>query len=166
MAVKCDHDRTHLLPGPLPVTGPADAGYPPARRLDLAENIGGHMVADPYRWLEDSGSTETKAWLAGQDALAAGQLAALPAREELAARIGELTATGFVSSPVWRGERCFFLRREPGQEHAALITAAPGEPGPGAGRPGGPGQHRRHHAGCLVARPRGQAAGLPALAGR
>ena len=128
MAVKCDHDRTHLLPGPLPVTGPADAGYPPARCLDLAENIGGHMVADPYRWLEDSGSTETKAWLAGQDALAAGQLAALPAREELAARIGELTATGFVSSPVWRGERCFFLRREPGQEHAALITAAPGEP--------------------------------------
>ena len=73
MAVKCDHDRTHLLPGPLPVTGPADAGYPPARRLDLAENIGGHMVADPYRWLEDSGSTETKAWLAASASCPASQ---------------------------------------------------------------------------------------------
>jgi prolyl oligopeptidase len=110
------------------VTGPTGAGYPPARRLDLAENIGGHIVADPYRWLEDAGSAETQAWLAAQDGLAAGQLAALPARPEFAARIAELTATGYVSSPAWRGERCFFLRREPGQEHAALITAAPGEP--------------------------------------
>ncbi len=128
MAVKCGHDRTRPPPGPPPVTGPTDAGYPPARRLDLAEKIGGHMVADPYRWLEDPGSAETRAWLAAQDALAAGQLADLPARAGLAARIAELTATGFVSSPVWRGVRCFFLRREPGQEHAALITAAPGEP--------------------------------------
>jgi len=110
------------------VTGPTDTGYPPARRLDLAEHIGGHIVADPYRWLEDPGSAETQAWLAAQDALAASHLADLPARPELAARIAELTATGFVSSPVWRGGRCFFLRREPGQEHAALVTAAPGEP--------------------------------------
>ncbi|HEV3294909.1 MAG TPA: prolyl oligopeptidase family serine peptidase, partial [Streptosporangiaceae bacterium] len=110
------------------MTGLTGAGYPAARRLDLAENINGHVVADPYRWLEDTGSAETRAWLAAQDTLAGEQLAALPARPELAARIAELTATGFVSSPVWRGERCFFLRREPGQEHAALITAAPGEP--------------------------------------
>jgi prolyl oligopeptidase len=110
------------------VTGPADSSYPPAHRLDLAENIGGQIVADPYRWLEDAGSAETQAWLAAQDALAASQLTALPARPELATRIAELTATGFVSSPAWRGGRCFFLRREPGQEHAALITAAPGEP--------------------------------------
>ncbi len=109
------------------MTGPAPA-YPPARRLDLLEQVAGHQVADPYRWLEDPGSDESRAWLAAQDALAAGNLAALPARAELAARIEELTATGLVSSPVWRGERRFFLRREPGQEHAVLITSAPGEP--------------------------------------
>jgi prolyl oligopeptidase len=110
------------------VTGPADSSYPPARRQDLAENIGGQIVADPYRWLEDPDSAETQAWLAAQDALAASQLGARPGRPELAAQIAELTATGFVSSPAWRGGRCFFLRREPGREHAALITAAPGEP--------------------------------------
>jgi prolyl oligopeptidase len=93
------------------------------------EQVAGHSVADPYRWLEDPGSDESHAWLAAQDTLAAGQLAALPARPALAARIAELTATGLVSSPVWRGERRFFLRREPGGEHATLITAAPGEPG-------------------------------------
>src|SRR5215467_553471 len=112
-------------PGAQPGAGPA---YPPARRTGLVEQMAGHSVADPYRWLEDPDSDESRAWLAAQDALAAGQLAALPARPALAARIAELTATGLVSSPVWRGERRFFLRREPGEEHATLITAAPGEP--------------------------------------
>src|SRR5215470_61232 len=112
-------------PGAQPAAGPA---YPPARRTGLVEQMAGHPVADPYRWLEEPGSDESRAWLAAQDALAAGQLAALPARSALAARIAELTATGLVSSPIWRGERRFFLRREPGEEHATLIMSAPGEP--------------------------------------
>ena len=116
-------------PAPSPGAGPAAVpAYPPARRADLVEQVAGHRVADPYRWLEDPDSEESRAWLAAQDALAAGHLAALPGRAALAARIAELTDTGLVSSPRWRGERRFFLRREPGQEHAALITSAPGEP--------------------------------------
>jgi prolyl oligopeptidase len=112
-------------PGAQPAAGPA---YPPARRTGLVEQVAGHSVADPYRWLEDPGSDESRAWLAAQDVLAAGQLTALPTRPALAARIAELTATGLVSSPIWRGERRFFLRREPGEEHATLITSAPGAP--------------------------------------
>jgi prolyl oligopeptidase len=92
------------------------------------EQVMGRRVADPYRWLEDPDSDESRAWLAAQDVLAAEHLAALPALPALATRIAELTATGLVSSPACRGERRFFLRREPGQEHAALITSAPGEP--------------------------------------
>jgi prolyl oligopeptidase len=102
--------------------------YPPARRMDLVEQVAGHRVADPYRWLEDPGSAESRGWLAAEDALADAQLADLPGRSELAARIAELTATGFVGTPAWRGERCFLLRRGPDQEHGALITSAPGEP--------------------------------------
>ena len=37
-------------------------------------------------------------------------------------------AAGFVGTPVWRGERQFFLRRLPGQEHGVLLTTAPGDP--------------------------------------
>ena len=64
-------------PGAPPAAGPA---YPPARRTGLVEQVAGHSVADPYRWLEDADSDESRAWLAAEDVLAAGQLADLPAR--------------------------------------------------------------------------------------
>ena len=42
-------------------------------------------------------------------------------------RAGRLLSAGLVTAPAWRGERQFYLRREAGQEHAVLYTAAPGE---------------------------------------
>ncbi|HEY7145723.1 MAG TPA: prolyl oligopeptidase family serine peptidase [Streptosporangiaceae bacterium] len=103
------------------------APYPPARRQDLAEQISGHRVSDPYRWLEDAGGPQTQAWLAAQDALWAAEAAALPGAARLEQRITELTAAGAVSAPHWRGERRFFTRRLPGQEHSVLCTASPSE---------------------------------------
>ena len=103
------------------------APYPSARRQDIVAEIGGQPVADPYRWLEDPGSDETRDWLAAQDALWDGQAAVLPATDPLATRIGELTGAGAIGTPWWRGDRRFFTRRLPGQEHSVLLTAAPGE---------------------------------------
>jgi prolyl oligopeptidase len=101
------------------------SGYPPARREELAEQIHDRLIADPYRWLEDAGSEETRSWLAAQDALLAGHMAGLGDREGLAARITELLGAGSVGAPVWRGERRFFTRRAADQEHAVLYTATP-----------------------------------------
>src|SRR5450432_3686915 len=97
--------------------------YPAACRADLTEIINGYSVADPYRWLEDPASEATRTWLSGQDACYAEHAAALPGRESLAARLTALLGAGTVSSPAWRGERSFCLRRMPGQEHAVLYTA-------------------------------------------
>jgi prolyl oligopeptidase len=104
--------------------------YPSARRLDLSEDLFGHQVGDPYRWLEDPGSEETQAWLGAQDDLFRGYGQALPGATALAERILELTGTGHIGIPVWRDGRQFFTRRLPGQEHAVLRTTDP-EPGPG-----------------------------------
>ena len=97
--------------------------YPPAERQDVAEEIHGVPVADPYRWLEDPDSTQTKEWLAAQDELYAGYASELPGRDRVAKRLTELLGAGEASPPVWRGERQFYTRREPGQEHAVLYTA-------------------------------------------
>ena len=57
----------------------AELRYPDAPRLDIAEQIFGHVVRDPYRWLEDADSAGTRAWQAAQDALFAEYAASLPA---------------------------------------------------------------------------------------
>ena len=98
--------------------------YPDAPREDLVETIHGRQVADPYRWLEDRDSDETKAWLAAQEELYARHLETMPGREKLTERLGELLGAGEVSPPSWRGQRQFFTRRAPGQEHAVLYTVS------------------------------------------
>ena len=106
----------------------AELRYPHAPRLDVADQIFGHVVRDPYRWLEDADLAETRAWQAAQDALFAEYAASLPDRDALAARISELVRAGSVSPPAWRGDRQFFMRRTPDQDHAVLLTAGPGSP--------------------------------------
>jgi prolyl oligopeptidase len=93
--------------------------YPPARRLDLVEAILGHPVADPYRWLEDPDDPEGRAWAAAEDDLCRSWLAGLAGRQQLRGRLEQLLP-GYVGPPLVIGERRFFLRRLPGQDHAAL----------------------------------------------
>ena len=102
--------------------------YPPARRLDLTEDILGYQVSDPYRWLEDAASDERADWVAGQSESFAAQREGWPGRDRLAGQVLELLGVGFVGTPAWRGERCFFTRRDPGQEHAALCAQAGDDP--------------------------------------
>jgi prolyl oligopeptidase len=106
----------------------AELRYPYAPRLEVADQIFGHVVLDPYRWLEDADLAETRAWQAAQDALFAEYAASLPGRDVMAARIAELVRAGAVSPPAWRGDRQFFMRRTPDQDHAVLLTAGPGSP--------------------------------------
>jgi len=102
--------------------------YPPARRLDLTEDLFGHQVRDPYRWLEDGASAGRAQWLAAQADLFASGREELPGRDRLAAQVRELLSTGHAGTPAWRGERCFYTRRDPGAEHGALFTRLAGGP--------------------------------------
>jgi prolyl oligopeptidase len=106
--------------------------YPEAARSDIVERLpqgspaaGTHDVADPYRWLEDVTAPETKAWTEAQDELFSAQSETWTGREQLRGRIAELLGAGVISSPTWRGERQFVIRRLPEQEHAVLLTVDP-----------------------------------------
>ena len=66
-------------PARLEQAKPARA-YPASRRDALVEKLHGVSVADPYRWLEDSSSAETKAWVEAQNALTQRYLGEIPRR--------------------------------------------------------------------------------------
>src|SRR5271155_1177813 len=104
------------------MSGTHEMSYPEAPRLDLTEDIFGHQVSDPYRWMEDAGSAERADWLRAEAALFSAERAHWPGRDILAERVRELLNVGVVGTPVWRGDRGFFTKREPGQEHAVLCT--------------------------------------------
>src|ERR1700724_1687481 len=62
---------------------------PQTRREDFSETIHGQEVPDPYRWLEDGASAETRAWVAAQTEYATPFLAT-PERARLRARLTEI----------------------------------------------------------------------------
>src|SRR5690349_6702 len=64
--------------------------YPPARKSDQADDYHGAKVADPYRWLEDLDSEETRAWVEGQNKVTFAWLAQVPGRERIRQRLTEL----------------------------------------------------------------------------
>ncbi|MEU4292730.1 prolyl oligopeptidase family serine peptidase [Kribbella sp. NPDC026596] len=96
--------------------------YPCAERLPLVEQVHGCAVADPYRWLEDSSAAATVRWLGDQDDLWLEYAGSLSSRFRLRTRVRELSNVGSVSAPVWRGERCFTVRRDVGQQHPVLYV--------------------------------------------
>jgi prolyl oligopeptidase len=100
--------------------------YPPARRLDLVEELHGFRVADPYRWLEDADSDETREWSKAQDELLAEWLDARPERAAVRDRLERLLGAGLVTVPVLRGRRAFFERRRGDQQHPVLLVREAG----------------------------------------
>ena len=96
--------------------------YPPTRRDDLVESLHGEAIPDPYRWLEDGGSAETRAWTAAQNALTAEWLAAGPGRALIRDRLAELLAIGSLGAPTPARGRCFYQRRDAGQDQPVLYV--------------------------------------------
>lgn len=102
--------------------------YPPAERLPLREQILGHSIEDPYRWLEDYGDPRTVAWSAAQDALTRPALDTLPGRAGFAERLRTLLAVGSEGPPIPRGEVGFRERRAGEQQHPVVVVGPLDDP--------------------------------------
>ena len=96
--------------------------YPAAHREDRVEILHNTEVSDPYRWLEDSESPSTVAWSADQAALYAANAETFPNHDRFFSSIEKLVRVGVHGTPNWRGDRQFFMRREPEQELSVLLT--------------------------------------------
>ena len=79
--------------------------YPPARKSDTADVYFGTKIADPYRWMEDLDSEETKQWVAAENKVTFDYLDAIPGRDALRKRLTE----------IWNYPRTGVPQREAGQ---------------------------------------------------
>jgi prolyl oligopeptidase len=92
-----------------PASGPK---CPPPARLDSAkDSYGSTVVADPYRWLEDQNSPETRSWIEAQQKCTEAAISHLPGRTEVAKRLTDLLHNDSFGTPTERGGRYFFRKR-------------------------------------------------------
>jgi prolyl oligopeptidase len=93
-----------------------DAGKcPPVARVDnVTETLHGVAVSDPYRWLEDQNSPETRAWITAENTCTNAVLDTLPAKAPVAKRLGELLKVDVTSIPGEHGGRYFYSKRAAG----------------------------------------------------
>ncbi len=78
--------------------------YPPARKdSSVVDNFFGTKVEDPYRWLEEPDSEETRAWVGAQNELTFGWLNKMPVRHAMKERLTELWNFERYSPPFVEG---------------------------------------------------------------
>lgn len=104
--------------------------YPPARKADQVDDYHGVKVADPYRWLEDLDSEETRKWVEAQNKLSFGFLDSIPARATVKDRLTKLWNYEKYGIPSKDGNRYFYTRNSGLQNQAVLytVTTLDGQP--------------------------------------
>ncbi len=90
----------------------AQMKYPETKKSDVKEDYHGTTVEDPYRWLEDDNSEETKAWVAAQNKVTNDYLAKIPFRSQVKKRLEELWNYPKYSSPFKEGDYYYFFKND------------------------------------------------------
>src|SRR6185295_1733555 len=98
--------------------------YPVTKKVDQQDNYHGTTVADPYRWLEDANSAETKVWVDAQNKVTQAYLGQIPAREAIKQRLTKLWNYERYSVPYKEGGRYFYSRNDGLQNQSVLYTMA------------------------------------------
>ena len=93
------------------IAAPPASRPPETRTDDVVETLHGVTIHDPYRWLEDQQSPETRKWIDVQNAYTRSVLDKLPGRAAISKRLEELLKTERVDLPVVRNGHYFFRRR-------------------------------------------------------
>jgi len=92
------------------------------RRGDVVDDYHGTKVADPYRWLEDPDSPETRAWVEAENAVTFAFLERIAARNRIRERLTRLWNYERYTPPWKEGDRYFFFRNNGLQNQNVLYT--------------------------------------------
>ena len=97
--------------------------YPKTKTVEQIDDYHGTKVADPYRWLEDDNSADTKTWVEAENKVTFNYLNQIPERAKLKARLTELWNYEKYSAPVKQGGKYFYYKNDGLQNQSVLYVA-------------------------------------------
>ncbi len=104
--------------------------YPASPRGAAGDTLHGVFVPDPYRWLEQGDTPETKAWIAAQNAVTDQFLTALPQRQAIGKRLRQLWNFERFGLPAEENGVYVYTRNDGLQNQSVLfVTADPKDAG-------------------------------------
>jgi len=104
--------------------------YPTAKKVDQIDDYHGVKVADPYRWLENPDSADSRAWIEAENKLTFGFLNEIPERAKIKERLTRLWNYEKYLPPFKEGGRYFYFKNDGLQNQNVLYTmkSLDGEP--------------------------------------
>ncbi len=98
----------------------AQLKYPTTRKADVKDNYHGTLVQDPFRWLEDDNSDETKAWVTAQNKVTFDYLSQIPFRDQVRKRLNAMWNYSRIGAPSKEGG-CYYFYKNDGLQNQSLL---------------------------------------------
>jgi len=112
---------------------PAGAGeYPAAARGDHVDVYHGVKVPDPYRWMEDIDSPQTRTWVEAEAKLSSAYLARIPGRDRIAAQLKKIWNYERWTPPEKHGGTWFYTHNDGLQNQPVIFVTRDPVGGSGA----------------------------------
>ena len=94
--------------------------YPATLKTSQSDVYFGNKVDDPYRWLEDDMSANTKKWVIAQNEVTSDYLSKIPFRDAIKKRLKELWNYEKYSAPFKEGGYTYFYKNDGLQNQSVL----------------------------------------------
>lgn len=94
--------------------------YPDTKKMNQEDNYFGTIVKDPYRWLENDNSDETKNWVKEENEVTENYLSKIPFRQKIKERLEEMWNYPKYGAPFKEGEWYYFYKNDGLQNQSIL----------------------------------------------
>jgi prolyl oligopeptidase len=123
------------LPHPEPATAAAAPSltYPLAPRGSQVDEYHGVKVSDPYRWMEDIDSPDTRTWVAAQGQLSREFLDTIGGRDSMTRRLRDMWNYERWTPPVHHGGNWFYTHNDGLQNQSVVFVSKDLRAGEGGG---------------------------------
>ncbi len=94
--------------------------YPETKKINHVDEYFNIKMEDPYRWLEDDLSSETKSWVDAQNKVTFGYLDQIPLRDQLKKQLTDIWNYEKISAPFKEGKYIYYYKNNGLQQHFVL----------------------------------------------